>query len=612
MSRTTNVADASESLPRWDLDSIFPGPNSPELRAVLRDISHRIVALEALLARFGAGARSPHAVDAELVAAFEEVVARYDAALEAAMRLDGYLFCLTSVDAGDEAARIAESEWLEIKSKLAALAPRFTMWAGAIEIEALLDGSAVARAHEPTLRRLKTAAAHLMSPGEEALAAELAPSSATAWMTLHEGLLALATSRVEVDGEERELALSEIDNLCRHPDREVRRRGCETANAVRRSLAIPLAAALNGIKGQQLALARRRGWDDPLDQALFANAIDRPILDALFAVMREALPDFRRYLRARARLLGLPILAGYDLVAPIGDPVHWPFETARAFIVEAFTDFSPRLGALAERAFSERWIDAAPRAGKMGGAICTAIQGDESRILANYLPVFSSMGSLAHELGHAYNNAAVVSHRRTFLQASPEFGPVAYPLTLAETASTICTMIVERAARAACLGDEVVLLDERLQTFALDAFGIMPMFAFERDVFAARARRELPATELEALMASAWHDIVGDALDPATVWSMDWTMGHFAIDNVWYYSFPYAFGTLFGLGLLAVRDARPEGFMDRFDLLLADSGMREASELAAGFGIDLRDGAFWQAAFDHFRADVDRFEALSR
>src|SRR5699024_6045949 len=124
-------------------------------------------------------------------------------------------------------------------------------------------------------------------------------SGATAWMDLHDRLLALATARLEVDGVEREMSLSEIDNLCRHPDRDVRRRGFETANAVRRSLAIPLAAALNGIKGQQLALSRHRGWSDPLDQALFANAIDRPMLDTMFAAMREALPDFQRYLRAR-------------------------------------------------------------------------------------------------------------------------------------------------------------------------------------------------------------------------------------------------------------------------------------------------------------------------
>jgi oligoendopeptidase F len=140
----------------------------------------------------------------------------------------------------------------------------------------------------------------------------------------------------------------------------------------------------------------------------------------------------------------------------------------------------------------------------------------------------------------------------------------------------------------------------------------MAPFAFEQALFATRAQRELSPPEIEAIMATAWHDVVDDAVDPETVWSMSWTMGHFFIDNLWFYNFPYAFGALFALGLLAVREAEPDRFLDRFDTLLADSGMREADELAAGFGIDLRDPAFWRASLNGFRADVDRYDSLNR
>ncbi len=88
-------------------------------------------------------------------------------------------------------------------------------------------------------------------------------------------------------------------------------------------------------------------------------------------------------------------------------------------------------------------------------------------------------------------------------------------------------------------------------------------------------------------------------------------MGHFFIDSLWFYNFPYAFGSLFALGLLASREAEPDGFLDRFDTLLADSGMRKANELAADFGIDLSDSAFWRASLDGFRADVERYETLT-
>jgi oligoendopeptidase F len=251
--------------------------------------------------------------------------------------------------------------------------------------------------------------------------------------------------------------------------------------------------------------------------------------------------------------------------------------------------------------------------GKEGGAFCTAVKGDESRILANYLPVFGWTSTLAHELGHAYQNFVIVGRKRTFLQASPDFGPATFPMTLAETASIICEAIVHRGARAAASSptEELVVLEQSLQCVTLNTFGNMPWFAFEHGVFAERATRELSAPELEVRMATAWRTVVADAVDPYTVWSMDWTTSHFFIDTQWFYNFPYAFGMLFSLGLLAARDTDPQGFLDRFDTLLADSGMREADDLAAVFGIDLRDPDFWRAGLRRFRADVERYEALS-
>ena len=361
-----------------------------------------------------------------------------------------------------------------------------------------------------------------------------------------------------------------------------------------RALAVPLTAALNGVKGQQLTLSLRRGWESPLDQALFANAIDRPVLDAMMQAIDEALPDFRHYLRVKARLLGLPVLAGYDLFAPVGEVTPWPFDTARSFITDQFRAFSPRLGALAERAFAERWIDAGPREGKDGGAFSMPVGDEQSRIFANYLPVYDWMSALAHELGHSYHVVAIVERKRTLLQAPADVAgsPATFPMTLAETASTICEAIVQRAARASATpAQEVSLLDGWLQALSLNVFGTLPRFNFEQQIFAARGARELSAHELDDMMANAWREVAGDAIDPSTVPSTEWAAPHLFIDNIWFYNFPYAFGMLFGLGLLTARDANPEGFFDWFDTLLADSGMREANDLAAEFGIDLRDPA---------------------
>lgn len=611
---TLRKTDTAEPLPRWDLDSLFPGPESPELRAALDSMTQGCGELAELFDRYGVGCQPLTARQAAEPAVVEEIMAAYNALVAAAMRIEGYLYCLVAANVRDEAAQRVAGEWRLRKTALALLVQRFIAWVGTIDIDALASASTVVAAHVPALRRLQTTAAHLMTPAEEDLASNLAPGGAAGWMTLREELGGRATARIEIDGEERDLPLSEISNLAYNPDRELRRRAHEAGRAGWQAIGVPLAAALNGIKWQQRILAERRGWGDPLDEALFASAIDRATLEAMQGAIREAIPDYRRYLRAKARLLGLPQLAGYDMRVPVGEAQPWPFATAQTFIIETFTEEHPKLGALATRAFAEQWIDAGPREGKDGGAFSMPVGDEQSRIFANYLPVYDWMSGLAHELGHSYHVVAIAERGRTTLQAPAEMSgvPISFPMTLAETASTICEVLVQRAARRnATAQEEVALLDGWLQSLTINVFATLAMFDFEREAFAARAERELSAGEAETMMADAWRDLAGDAIDPETVWDTGWTLPHLYIDNVMYYNFPYAFGMLFALGLLTVRDAEPEGFYDRFDELLADSGMMEAPELATRFGIDLRDPAFWRSALDLFRADVDRYEALA-
>jgi oligoendopeptidase F len=78
-----------------------------------------------------------------------------------------------------------------------------------------------------------------------------------------------------------------------------------------------------------------------------------------------------------------------------------------------------------------------------------------------------------------------------------------------------------------------------------------------------------------------------------------------------YYNFPYAFGLLFGLGLYALYQREPAGFQERYDRLLASTGLGNAAELASEFGIDVRSPDFWRSSLQVIRADIDRFEELA-
>ena len=312
------MSQSAPALPHWDMTVIYPGLDSPEFAADFSAVTGRIAALAELFARHNLD-QPVQALDDATVAAFEEVTGEYDSVLRSVRTLTGYITSFVSTDSRNSLAQSRMSELQVHIASLSQLGTRWTAWVGGLDADGLVERSAWARDHAFVVRRAREAAAHLMSPAEEALASELNLSSATGWSKLHGTLTSQLMVEVEQDGAPRSLPMSVVRNLAFDADRATRRRAYEAELATWQSVATPLAAALNGIKGQVNTLARRRGWTSPLHETLSLNNIDEQTLDAMMSAARESFPDFRRYLKAKARLLGVDRLAWYDLFAPLGE-----------------------------------------------------------------------------------------------------------------------------------------------------------------------------------------------------------------------------------------------------------------------------------------------------
>jgi pepF/M3 family oligoendopeptidase len=443
-----------------------------------------------------------------------------------------------------------------------------------------------------------------MLPAQEEIAAELTLTGSTAWEKLHAAFTSQLTVPLEVDGEKRLFPMSAIRAYRLDADASLRKRAFEAEIPVWQRSEVPITAALNSIKGEVLSVARRRGWESPLQAALFDHGIDMETLEAMHTASHESFPDFRRYLKAKARALGTPALAWYDLEAPVGNVSRpWSYDESRSFIEQGFARFSPALRDLAARAFDESWIDAEPREGKVDGAFCMWLRRGESRILSNFNNNYQAMTTLAHELGHAFHNRAQAG--RLPLQRVD-------PMTLAETASIFCETLIEEAALAQTpAADQAGLLDASLQGPTGVVVDIYSRFLFEQEVFSRRAERELSAREYCDMMLAAQGKTYGDGLDASTYHRYMWALKpHYYSGELSFYNFPYTFGLLFGLGLYARYLEQPDAFRSRYEDLLSRTGMSDPASLARDFGIDIRSAAFWRSSLDVVRRKIDRFVEL--
>jgi pepF/M3 family oligoendopeptidase len=593
------------ALPRWDVSAIFPALDSPGFAAAHEALVADLDRLTALYDRHdvrGGEARPPTDAD---ISAFDAVLTATNDLLDEVRTLNAYLYTFVSTDARDDEAAGLQSQVQTQLAALGHLAKRFEAWVARFGADALIAGSPDAADHAFPLRKAEAAAAHQMSEGEESLATELRLSGSGAWQRLHRDLSARLTADVVVaDRAVETLPMSVVRGLANDPDPARRRAAFDGELDAWAGVAIPLAAALNGAKGEHNVLNRRRGFADALEPALVTNNVDRATLDAMHQAVVESLPDFRRYLRAKATLLGHDGgLPWWDLLAPVdtGEGQRWAWDAATDHVTDAFAGFSPHLARLVERATAERWIDAEPRDGKATGAFCLPVRGDESRVLLNFDGSFNSVQTLAHELGHAYHNTNL-GHRTPMQRRTP--------MALAETASIFCETVVVTAGLADASDDErLVLLDIDLQGSTQVVVDIHSRFLFELDLCRRREARTLSVDELCESMLDAQRAAYGDGLDDAHLHPYMWAVkGHYFTP---FYNWPYTFGLLFGIGLYARYLDDPDGFRSGYDDLLASTGLGEADELAARFGIDVRTPDFWRASLDVIRTRIDDFVRLA-
>jgi oligoendopeptidase F len=268
----------------------------------------------------------------------------------------------------------------------------------------------------------------------------------------------------------------------------------------------------------------------------------------------------------------------------------------------AFGAYSDRLAGLVDRSLNEKWIDAEPREGKVGGAFCMSFVDDRSLVLLNWSGSVDSAQTTAHELGHAYHNTQLA--HRTPMQRN-------LPMALAETASIFCETLVVEDGLSRLQGDErLALLDVDLQGAAQVVVDIHSRFLFESEVFARRQRRTLGVSEFNELMGDAQNNAYGDGIDQSTAHPYMWILKpHYYGSH--FYNWPYTYGLLFGLGLYAQYQQDPDRFRGGYDDLLSRAGMDSAEQLGAAFGLDVTKEDFWTASLDVLRARMRDYEGLA-
>lgn len=475
-------------------------------------------------------------------------------------------------------------------------------------LEAVIDTSEILKEHKFYLLELKDETRYMLSREEELAIEKMKNSGSRAWEKLQDTLTSTLQVPYETDGKKEILNLSAIRNMAYDPSQEVRRKAYEAELKSYKGIETSIASALNSIKQEALSQIDMRGYESILEATLKKSRLKKETLDSMLEAMTESLEDFAKYLRRKGEMLGhekgLPF---YDLFAPVGEAeLKFTEAEAKEFILENFYKFSDRLGNMAARAFEEAWVDFNPREGKVGGAFCSNIHSiGQSRILSNFTGSFSDVLTLAHELGHGYHGETLKDE--SILNSD-------YTMPIAETASIFCETIVKNAVlEKADDKSKITILEQDISDSLQVIVDIYSRFLFEDKVISERRNGFISSEKLREYMLESQKKAYLNGLDHEYLHEYMWVCKvHYYSADLNYYNFPYAFGLLFSKGLYVKYLEDKEGFVEKYDELLAMTGKNSIEDVAKFMDIDVTKKEFWQASLALVKKDIELFIQLTK
>ncbi|WP_407185555.1 M3 family oligoendopeptidase [Bradyrhizobium centrosematis] len=598
--KPSKAASKTGKLPEWNLSDLYSGIDAPQVARDLDRMDADCVAFETDYK----GKLATGTANEDGGKWLAEAVRRYEAIDDLAGRLGSYAGL---VHAGDSVDPAISKFYGDVSERLTAASTHLLFFA--LELNRIDDDilnramQAPELAHyRPWIEDLRKEKPYQLDDKLEQLFLEKAQTGYSAFNRLFDQTISGLRFKVG----SKELAIEPTLNLLQDRDGAKRKSAAEALAKTFKANERTFALITNTLAKDKDISDRWRGFQDVADSRHLNNRVEREVVDALVASVRAAYPRLsHRYYALKAKWFGKKRLAYWDRNAPLPfaatDVIAWP--EAQRMVLTAYRGFSPKMADIAERFFTDHWIDAPVRPGKAPGAFShPTTPSAHPYVLMNYQGKPRDVMTLAHELGHGVHQ--VLAAKNGALMAPT-------PLTLAETASVFGEMLTFRRllAQTKSAKQRQALLAGKVEDMINTVVRQIAFYSFERAVHTERKNGELTATRLGEIWLSVQGESLGPAIEIKAGYENYWMyIPHFIHSP--FYVYAYAFGDCLVNSLYAVYENAAEGFAERYLDMLAAGGTKHYSELLRPFGLDAKDPKFWDGGLSVIAGMIDELEAM--
>ncbi len=600
VSKATAAKSKAGKLPEWNLADLYSGIDAPEVARDLQEMDAECIAFETDYK----GKLAENVAKDDGGQWLAAAVKRYEAIDDLAGRLGSYAGL---IHAGDSVDPAITKFYGDVSERLTAASVHLLFFG--LELNRV-DDAVIERAlqtpelayYRPWIEDLRKDKPYQLEDRVEQLFHEKSQSGYAAWNRLFDQTI--SGLRFKVGG--KELAIEPTLNFLQDRAPEKRKAAGQALAKTFKENERTFALVTNTLAKDKEISDRWRGFADVADSRHLNNRVEREVVDALVGSVRSAYPRLsHRYYALKAGWFKKKKLAHWDRNAPLPfaatGTIAWP--EARNMVLTAYRGFSVEMADIAERFFTDRWIDAPVRPGKAPGAFShPTTPSAHPYVLMNYQGKPRDVMTLAHELGHGVHQ--VLAAKNGALMAPT-------PLTLAETASVFGEMLTFKRllGQTKNAKQRQALLAGKVEDMINTVVRQVAFYSFERAIHTERKNGELTAQRIGEIWLSVQGESLGPAIDIRPGYENFWMyIPHFIHSP--FYVYAYAFGDCLVNSLYAVYENASDGFAERYLAMLAAGGTKHYSELLKPFGLDAKDPKFWDGGLSVISGMIDELETM--
>jgi oligoendopeptidase F len=321
----------------------------------------------------------------------------------------------------------------------------------------------------------------------------------------------------------------------------------------------------------------KRGYKKPYSATAIAYEDTESSLENLLQVVStKGFTLSRNFYALKAKFHGLKQLRYAERNTSAGEEIQIPWDQAVQICRDVFYSIKTEYGQLFDKMLSNGQIDVFPRKGKSGGAFMSSQTGHPIHVMLNHTPTFSSLETLAHEMGHAIH-AHCSSKQSAFYDG--------HSIITAETASTLFeNLVFDAVLEQVDDKDKLILLHDRLIRDVSTTQRQIAFFNAELDIHKIIIEKGSTTNkDLAKIMTRNLQAYLGKAVNV----TVDDGYSYVAIPHLRYgfYVYTYSYGLLMS-SIMANRYKADNKYIDNIDKFLHAGASAKVSDIFASVGID--------------------------